>query len=193
MKTRTVSFALCLFAITMLASISAYADDGVVPGVEGFTVGLVFDSMTSTEPGVRAGYWWQYFGVDLTLQGSGYEAEISDGADSITIGEETIGYAGLGLKVGAQIERVKVYGRLGLGSLVSSDEVLEVDLSVRVVDITLGLDFAVSNHLVLGINILEGRAISGTLEDASGASNLTLDLDGVTSRFLQGGHISFQF
>lgn len=178
-----------MMAITVMLVTVAVSVDAEAPQVQGFTVGIAFDDLFgTTQVGVRGGYWWRHFGIDVSLHSSAYIFELSDSVDSETIVELSQGFFGLGFKAGGQVDRTKIYGRLGFGGFVEEDEDLRLSTSVSTFDLGIGADFAVSDNFVIGINFLDVRVYSG--EIASGGDSV--ELGGVGVRFLQGGHISFQ-
>ena len=168
----------------------AVPSEADTPQVEGFSVGIVFDDLVgTTQVGARASYWWQYVGVDISLHANNYWFDVSDDFYTETLIEQSQGYFGLGVKAGAQIDRAKLHALLGFGGFVEEGGAFEVDTTLGTFDFGLGVDFAVSEHFVIGLNFLDVRVYSGVIGDDIGS----VDLDGVAVRFLQGGHVSFQF
>ncbi len=189
-KHRLFWFVGCALFFTTLTQAQAQPGDPV-PQVQGWSVGLAADTIErDVLVGVRAGYWHEHLGVDARLQFSALAVEETEG--STTLDERVRAIVLLGGKGGYQVGAAKWFGRLGVGLEVDEQrfEGTNVTKVMGLAELGGGVDFAVSDRLLLGLTLLNLRALVGEYS-ISGEPNL--DFAGGQASILSGGHVSYQF
>jgi hypothetical protein len=173
------------FGVTVPTS-SLKAEENI-PSVRGFSLGTEFtEFLGDFRPGIRGSWWHDYFGMDLSWFGVAYEVKLN----GTKVADTSLGWFDLGFKGGSQFGHLKPYGRLGFGANVQSDNRNDVDYKYSFVHLTIGMDFAISDHFNFGISFLDFKGFANSEAKNSGA---TTDLSGSNSSLLSGAQFSYQF
>lgn len=179
-----------------LGSQGAIADEGESnpARIEGWSVGVAIDSIRdNTVIGGRLGYWWQFVGVDARAQFGFYN--IDDADTNSTIEKQVGATLSIGAKGGLQVGPAKWYGRVGVGfegaehQLGPDDEDQSTESFISG-EAGGGVDMAVSERLILGLNLLTVRVELG---EFNVPKQEPTDLFAGNITVLGGAHISFQF
>ncbi len=193
MRSKHMVFCLvgCAFLFGALSQATAQPADQA-PEVRGWTVGLAADTIArDILAGARLGYWHDYLGFDARVQFSAFAIE--DTEDNNTLDERVHAAVLLGGKGGYQLGAAKWFGRLGVGLEIEEQRDEEGDRVTKVAGLAElggGVDFAVSDRLVLGLTLLNLRVLVGEYS-ISDAPNY--DFVGGQASILTGGHVSYQF
>ncbi len=170
------------------------------PQVRGWSVGLGTTTAYGTAGlndgpetliGGRLGYWHEHFGFDASLHFS--LAGLDATSDSSTVDLNALAVAAVGAKGGKQFGPAKWYGRLGV--IIQFNERkfgsgAEGTAVFGGAELGAGVDFAVSERLILGLNLLDLRMVGG---EFNSPGQDAFDVIGGRISVLSGGHISYQF
>ena len=179
---------LCLAACLTISSLQAQeATSPSVSGDENRIEGLIFDIQLKNESfgngiGGGARYWDKYFGAEIGMSFNSTELEASTGA-SADINSYGLSFL---LLAGRQFKNFKPHAFAGV-TYDGSDQ-FGAEVNKMAVRLGLGMDAFITNHFVLGVDILDFSYIFNADVAAS-----ALDFDGNSFGFFNAFRIGYLF
>ena len=182
-----------LFAATFFIALSAQSEDTAPmaevasPTVHGFYLqGTVGEVLGTTGVGLGGKYWSEYIGGAFGFSFDSGKAD-AEGTDIIDENNFSIGGS---LLAGFPKGRLKPFVSVGFGYSQADDDIADIKVTAFEIVPAIGLDIAVTDHLLVGFSALNfSILVSGEVESAG----VTADIDGTTFGLFQSFHVGYRF